>query len=112
MAHARGFDLSHFSNDAQNRFGRQVSSLARDASHLSDALSRYSADVRHDAGHLAHDLADEALHQGAVAARVLGKQAWRAGKAVRRDPAPTMAALVGIACLVSLVMASGNSRRR
>ena len=110
MAHSRGFDLSHFSDDAQNRFGRQFSSLARDASHLSDALSRYSADARHDVGHLAHDFADEAMHQGAIAARVLGKQAWKAGKAVRRDPAPTMAALIGLACLVSLVMASGSKR--
>lgn len=110
MARSRGFDLSHFTDDAQDRFGRQFSSLARDASHLSDALSRYSAGARHDVGHFAHDLADGAMHQGAVAARVLGKQAWKAGKAVRRDPAPTMAALVGIACLVTLVMASGSRR--
>lgn len=110
MAHSRGFDLSHFTDDAQDRFGRQFASLARDASHLSNALARYSNGARHDVGHFAHDVADEALHQGAVAARVLGKQAWRAGKAVRRDPAPTMAALIGIACLVSLVMTS-NSRR-
>lgn len=110
MARSRGFDLSHFADDAQERLGRQFSSLTRDARHLSDALSRYSAGTRQDVGHLAHDLADGALHQGAVAARLLGKQAWRAGKAVRRDPAPTMAALVGIACLVSLVMASGARR--
>lgn len=110
MAHSRGFDLSHFTDDAQDRFGRRFASLARDASHLSEALGRYSNDARHDVGHIAHDLADEAMHQGAIAARILGKQAWRAGKAVRRDPAPTMAALIGIACLVSLVMTS-NSRR-
>lgn len=111
MARSRGFDLSHFTDDAQERFGRQFSSLARDASHLSNALSRYGAGARHDVSHFAQDLADGALQQGAVAARALGKQAWRAGKAVRRDPAPTMAALVGIACLVSLVMASGARRR-
>ena len=111
MAHSRGFDLSHFTDDAQDRFGRQFSSLARDASHLSNALSRYSAGARHEVGHLAHDFADGAMHQGAIAARVLGKRAWKAGKAVRRDPAPTMATLVGLACLVSLVMASGSKRR-
>ncbi len=110
MARSHGFDLSHFTDDAQDRFGRQFSSLARDASHLSDALSRYSAGARHDVSHLAHDFADGAMHQGAIAARVLGKQAWKAGKAVRRDPAPTMAALVGLACLVTLVMASGSRR--
>jgi hypothetical protein len=107
MAHSRGFDLSHFTDDAQDRFGRQFASLARDASQLSNALARYSNGARHDVSHFA----DEALHHGAVAARVLGKQAWKAGKAVRRDPAPTMVAMVGLACLVSLVMASGSRRR-
>jgi hypothetical protein len=111
MAHSRGFDLSHFTDDAQERFGRQFASLARDAGHLSSAMARYGNGARHDVSHLAHDFADEALHQGAAAARVLGKQAWKAGKAVRRDPAPTMAAVVGIACLITLVMASGSRRR-
>lgn len=111
MAHSRGFDLSHFTDSAQDRFGRQFSSLARDASHLSDALNRYTNGARHDVGHMAHDIADEALHQGAVAARILGKQAWRAGKAVRRDPVPTVVAVAGLACLISLVMSSGNSHR-
>jgi hypothetical protein len=111
MAHSRGFDLSHFTDDAQDRFGRQFASLARDASQLSSALARYSNGARHDVSHLAHDFADGAMQQGAVAARVLGKQAWRAGKAVRRDPAPTVAAVVGLACLVTLVMASGTRRR-
>jgi hypothetical protein len=104
------FDLSHFTDTAQDRFGRQFSSIARDTRHLSDALARYAAHTRRDVGHLAHDFADDALHQGAVAARVLGKQAWKAGKAVRRDPAPTVAAIVGLACLVTLVMASGSRR--
>jgi hypothetical protein len=105
------FDLSHFTDSAQHRFGNQFSSLARDARHLSDALSRYTDHAGRDLGHFAHDFADDALHQGAVAARVLGKQAWKAGKAVRRDPAPTVAAIVGIACLVTLVMSSGSRRR-
>ena len=111
MARSHGFDLSHFAEDAQDRFGRQFANLAKDASHLSDALSRYSGGARHDLAHLAHDLADGALHQGSVAAQVLGKQAWKAGQAVRRDPAPTVAAIVGIACLVSLVRASNGARR-
>jgi hypothetical protein len=111
MAYSRGFDLSHFTDEAQDRFGRQFASLARDANQLSSALARYGNGARHDVGHLAHDLADGAMHQGAVAARVLGKQAWRAGKAVRRDPAPAVAAVVGLACLVTLVMASGTRRR-
>ncbi|MDB5541929.1 MAG: hypothetical protein JWQ89_3656 [Devosia sp.] len=111
MANSRGFELTHFTDDAQDRFGRQFATLARDASHLSDALSRYTRDARHDVGHLAHDFADEALHQGAIAARMLGKQAWRAGNAVRKDPVPAVVALAGLACLISLVMSSGAQRR-
>lgn len=104
------FDLSHFTDSAQDRFGRQFSSLARDSRHLSDALARYADHTRRDLGHVAHDFADDAMHHGAVAARVLGKQAWKAGKAVRRDPAPAVAAMVGLACLVTLVMSSGARR--
>lgn len=110
MAHSRGFDLSRFTDDAQDNFGRQFSSLARDASQLSKALNRYSAGARHDVSHLAHDLADGALHQGAVAARVLGRQARNAGRAVRNDPVPAVVAVAGLACLVSLVLASGARR--
>lgn len=79
------FDLSHFTDNAQHRFGNQFSSLA-------------------------HDLADGAMHQGAVAARVLGKQAWKAGKAVGRDPVPAIVAVAGLACLLSLVLSSGSRR--
>lgn len=104
------FDLSHFTDTAQDRFGRQFSSLARDTRHLSDALARYASHQRRDLGHFAHDFADDAWQHGAVAARVLGKQAWKAGKAVRRDPAPAVAAVVGLACLVTLVMSSGSRR--
>lgn len=103
-------DLSHFADAAQDRIGRQLSSLARDTQHLSDVLARYTDQKRHDLGHVAHELADEALQQGAVAAQVLGKQAWKMGKAVRRDPVPAVAAVVGVACLLSLVMSSGARR--
>lgn len=108
MAHSRGFDLSHFTDDAQERFGRQFASLARDAGHLSNAMARYGNGARHDVSHLAHDFADDALHQGAAAARVLGKQAWKAGKAVRRDPVPATVAVIGLACLLSLVTSSSH----
>lgn len=108
MAYSRGFDLSHFADDTQDRFGRQFAGLSRDARHLSDALSRYTDSTRHDLGHVAHDLADEAWHQGRIAARVLGKQAWKAGKAVRKDPVPAAVAVVGLACLLSLVTSSGH----
>lgn len=108
MVHSRGFDLSHLAEGAQDRFGRQFASLARDARHLSESLARYTDSTRNDLGHIAHDFADQAWHQGAVAARVLGKQARKAGKAVRKDPVPAAVALVGLACLLSLVASSGR----
>ena len=110
MAHSRGFDLSHFADDAQHSFGRQFAGLSRDARHLSQALARYADHTRDDLGHVAHDLADGAWHQGRVAARVLGKQAWKAGNAVRKDPVPATVAVIGLACLLSLVTSSGRRR--
>jgi len=110
MAHSSGFDLSHFTDGAQQRFGRQFAHLARDARNLSDTLSHYTNNSHHGLGGFAHDLADGARHQGAVAAHVLGKQAYKAGTAIRRDPIPTIVAVAGLACLVSLMMSS-NSRR-
>ena len=105
-------DLPFLSDHSQRQLSRQVSSLARDAGNISEHLARFSADARRDAGHLAHDLADEAWQQGAVAAKALGQQALRAGKALRRDPVPVAVAVVGLACFLSLVLASGRATRR
>jgi hypothetical protein len=113
------YDLPFLDHHAQRRLNRQVSSLARDAGHITDLLSRFTANMRrdadhyaHDAGHYAQDFADEAWHQGAAAAKVLGKQALRAGKAVSKDPVPAVIAVAGLACLLSLVMSSGRAARR
>jgi hypothetical protein len=113
------YDLPFLDHSTQRRINRQVSSLSRDASHITDLLARFTTNARregghyaHDAGNYAHDFADEAWHQGAVAAKVLGKQALRAGKAVGRDPMPAVVAVAGLACLMALVASSGNSRKR
>jgi len=111
MANFPGFELPHLSEHTQHRLGRQVASLARDAGHLSDALARYASSTRHDVGRIAHDVADEALHQGTAAAKVIGKQAWKAGRAVQKDPLPAVMAVAAIACVLRLVL-SGPSRRR
>lgn len=106
------YDLPFLDNSTQRRLGRQVSSLASDAGHITDLLGRFTANARREAQHYGHDLADGALHQGAVAARVLGKQAMRAGRAVGRDPVPAIVAVAGLACLLTLVTSSGKSRSR
>jgi hypothetical protein len=106
------YDLPFLDHPTQRRLNRQVSSLARDAGHITDLLSRFTANARREAGHYGHDLADEAWHQGAVAAKVIGKQAVRAGKAVGKDPIPAVIAVAGLACLLTLVTSSGRSSSR
>jgi hypothetical protein len=113
------YDLPFLDHHAQHRLNRQIGSLAREAGQISELLSRFSSRAQRDAGHYAHDvgraaheLADEAWQQGAVAARVLGKQALRAGKAVRNDPIPAVVAVAGLACLLSLALASGRASTR
>jgi hypothetical protein len=113
------YDLPFLDSHAQHRLNRQIGSLAREAGQISELLSRFSSRAQHDAGHYAHDvgraaheLADEAWQQGTVAARVLGKQALRAGKAVSKDPIPAVVAVAGFVCLLNLVLASGRASRR
>jgi hypothetical protein len=103
--------LTGLYDDTQSSLSRRLGALAREASGISRSLERFGDGARHDVSHFAHDAADLALHQGSAAARALGKQAWRAGKAVRKDPVPTVVAVAGLACLLSLVMSSGSSRR-
>ena len=106
------YDLPFLDNSTQRRLNRQVSGLARDAGHITELLGRFTANARREAGHYGHDLADEAWHQGAVAAKVIGKQALRAGRAVSKDPMPAVVAVAGLACLMALLSSAGRSARR
>jgi hypothetical protein len=113
------YDLPFLDHHTQRNLNRQLSGLSREASQIVDLLNQFSRGARRDAGHFAndaghyaHDLADEAWHQGAVAAKVIGKQALRAGKAVGKDPVPAVIAVAGLACLLTLAMSSGKSNRR
>lgn len=106
------YDLPFLDNSIQRRLNRQVSSLARDAGHITDLLGRFTANASREAQHYGHDFADEAWHQGAAAAKVIGKQAVRAGRAVGRDPVPAVIAIAGLACLLTLITSSGHSSRR
>lgn len=106
------YDLPFLDHHSQRRLNRQVSSLARDAGHITDLLGRFTDNARREAGHYTHDLADEAWQHGAAAAKVIGRQAWRAGKAVGKDPVPAVIAVAGLACLLSLVASSGRASRR
>jgi len=108
------YDLPFLDHSTQRRINRQVSSLSRDAGHITDLLGRFTHNARRDAEHYGHEFADEAWHQGTAVAKVIGKQALRAGKAVGKDPVPAVIAVAGLACLLALVTSStrGSRRRR
>ena len=110
MFDLRGHNLPHMYDEAQSALSRRLSHLARDASGISRSLEKFGAGAGRDVSHFAHDATDAALHHGASAARVIGKQAWRAGKAVRRDPVPAVVAVAGLACILSLIMSSDKRR--
>lgn len=76
---------------------RQLSSLRHDMAGVSRAVSRYGA-------HTATDVGDQLWHQGEVVARQLGKQAVKAGRAVKDDPVPAVVALAGFALFLRLVL--------
>ena len=76
---------------------RQLASLRHDVAGVSRAVARYGA-------HTANDMGDELWHQGEVIARQLGKQAIKAGRAVKDDPVPAVVALAGFACFLRLVL--------
>jgi HJR/Mrr/RecB family endonuclease len=80
----------------------QISALRRDLTGSSRSLVR-------SATHTAADFGEDLLHQGERVARGVGKQAMRAGHAIQKDPVPTVVALAGFACLMSLILASKRS---
>lgn len=102
--------LTGLYDDTQSSLSRRLTALAREASGISRSLDHFGDGARHDLSRFAHDATDFARHEGAAVARAVGKQAWRAGKAVRKDPVPAVVAVAGLACLVSLVMSSGNGK--
>lgn len=78
---------------------RQLSSLRHDVSGVSRAVGRYGA-------HTASDFGDQLWHQGEAVARQLGRQAKKAGRAVKNDPMPAVVAVAGFACLLRLALGS------
>lgn len=90
---------SHHWTDALDieEITRQLASLRHDVAGVSRAVARYGA-------HTASDVGDELWRRGEVVARQLGKQAIKAGRAVKQDPVPAVVALAGFACFLRLVL--------
>src|SRR5687768_9609652 len=85
-----------------DELGRQLSSLRHDMAGVSRAVSKYGS-------HTAHDVGDQLWHQGEVVAKQIGRQAKKAGRAVKNDPLPTVVAVAGFALLLSLILGRKRS---
>jgi len=79
------------------QLSRQLAHLRHDIAGMSRSATRYGS-------HTAHDVGDQLWHQGEVVARQLGKQAKKAGKAVKEDPVPAIVAIAGFALFLNLVL--------
>lgn len=85
-----------------DELGRQLSSLRHDMAGVSRAVSKYGS-------HTAHDVGDQLWHQGEIVAKQIGRQAKKAGRAVKEDPIPAMVAVAGFALFLSLVLSKKRS---
>ncbi|WP_417308936.1 hypothetical protein [Devosia sp.] len=103
-------NIAAWTQQAEDRLSRQIANLGQEASSIAETLGRYSARAGHNAGHFIHDVAEDAAHGTAVVASRAGRQAARAGRAVGKDPLPAVAAVAGLACLLSLLLGSRSRR--
>ena len=106
------FQRSTWQHDAEEQLSHQLSRLSRDVADISRAVQHFGTDARHEAGAAAADLLDGAWHQGEIVARRLGRQAQRAGKAVREDPVPAIVAVAGFVLLLNLLLGRKQQTRR
>lgn len=95
--------------DVAENLGAQLAALRREIATISSAVEEYGGPAVHDMRHNAVELVDQVRHQGAAAARQIGKQANVAGHAVRENPIPVIVALGAIA-LISAVIFTRDQR--
>lgn len=85
-------------DEVQDRIVRQLSELQDQVSSLGQSVARRGGDIQDDVS----DFGDAIWHGGELAARQIGREASRIGRAVRHDPLP---AVVGVVALVGVVAA-------
>lgn len=90
-------------DDIQNDLADQIASLREEIASISESVSKYSNRRLHDMGDNAVAVVDQVRHQGAVAARQIGRQANVAGRAVQENPIPVIVALGTIALISALI---------
>jgi hypothetical protein len=82
--------------------------LRHEIASVSDAVRHLGGEARYTVARGASELGDYVAEHGPVLARQVGRQAIRAGTAVRNDPLPTVVALASLFLLVRLF--SGSSK--
>jgi hypothetical protein len=91
------------SGDIGNNIGAQIAALRREIAAISSAIEDFNGPSVGDLRHGAVELVDQVRHQGAVAARQIGRQANVAGQVVRENPIPVIVALGTIALISALI---------
>lgn len=87
-------------DEMRDNLAHQVHTLRRELAAFGGTAGRYGSHLQHDAGEVGEAL----VRGGAAVAHQIGRQAKRAGRAVRNDPAPAIAAVIMAGCLLSLVL--------
>jgi hypothetical protein len=92
------FSLDSFLPHRQSPMERQLAHLRHELASVSGAVQHLAAPI----GHRAAEAGDRLLQQGSVVAHQVGRQALRAGKAVKKDPVPAAVGLITAALLANL----------
>ena len=90
-------------DDVENDLADQIAALREEIASISSSVSKYSNNRLHDMQDNAVAVVDQVRHQGAVAARQIGRQANVAGRAVQENPIPVIVALGTIALISALI---------
>ena len=106
------FSRRDWRDDLTDDVAHHLRRLRREVASLRSGAEHSAHDAGRAIGHVAHDLGETLADTGSAAVRSLGRKAVRAGKAVRRDPLPTVVGIIGLACLASLILSDGGSSRR
>jgi len=84
--------------EVQDRLTHQLAGIRRDVASLGRSVAVRGGHLQHDAG----DIGEALWHGGEVVARQFGRQATRAGRALKEDPMP---AVIGVVAIVGVVAA-------
>ena len=89
--------------DVEHDLAEQIEALREEIASISSSVRKYSSGHLYDIGDNAVAVVDQVRHQGAVAARQIGRQANVAGRAVQENPIPVIVALGTIALISALI---------